>query len=145
MKYDSENQTMKKIQIAVSSIGARLWRNNSALGWCGKATKITKPTTCTLYPGTVVIQDARPLHAGLCKGSSDLIGFRVVFITPDMVGQRVAQFIACEVKSETGSPTKEQIGFLNLVHQAGGQALLAKSPETVLNALTSEELQNENT
>jgi hypothetical protein len=45
---------------------------------------------------------------GLCKGSSDLIGLRSLEITPELVGQRLAQFVALEVKAAQGVPSPEQ-------------------------------------
>ncbi len=39
---------------------------------------------------------------GLCVGSSDLIGFKSMTITPEMVGQKIAVFTALEVKTEKG-------------------------------------------
>ena len=70
--------------------------------------------------GSVLIKNARPLHAGLCAGSSDLIGWTVVEITPDMVGRKIAVFTAVESKTATGRATAEQLHFINTVRAAGG-------------------------
>lgn len=74
---------------------------------------------------------------GLCRGSSDLIGYRTVTITPDMVGQRVAVFTALEVKAPGGTHrvTAEQRHFLDVVEAAGGIAGVARSPEQAMLAL----------
>ena len=48
------------------------------------------------------------MRFGLCKGSSDLIGLRVLEITPKLVGQRLAQFVALEVKTAQGVLSPEQ-------------------------------------
>jgi len=64
---------------------------------------------------------------GLCEGSSDLIGWRSITITEDMVGQRIAQFVAIEVKNEAGKLRKTQAAFLNTVAEAGGRAGVARS------------------
>jgi hypothetical protein len=138
--YDSENQTMKKIQIAATAVGARLFRNNSALGWVGESRRITSRTTVTLNDGDVIVYKARPLHAGLCKGSSDLIGFRTLKITADMIGKSIAQFCAVEVKSETGKPTLEQISFLNILRDKGALSLLTRSVEDAVKELTREQI-----
>ena len=67
----------------------------------------------------MVIRQGRPLHAGLCVGSSDLIGYRQV--------DGLAQFVALEVKSATGRATKEQSQFLEHIQVAGGLAGIARS------------------
>ena len=99
----------------------RLFRNNTGTGWQGKTVQHT---------GTRLTLDSpRPLHAGLCNGSSDLVGWTEVEITPDMVGRKVAVFTAIECKTPTGKPTAEQTNFLNRVRTAGGFAGIARSPE----------------
>lgn len=62
------------------------------------------------------------ITTGLGKGSSDLVGWQSVTITPDMVGQKVAIFAAIECKSSKGKPSPEQRQFLDVVQQAGGIA-----------------------
>jgi len=66
---------------------------------------------------------------GLCKGSADLIGWKQVTITPDMVGQKVAVFASIEVKTPTGRLTPEQQIWLDAVQAAGGVAGIARSVE----------------
>jgi hypothetical protein len=69
----------------------------------------------------------RIIEAGLSiKGSSDFIGWQSVIITPGMIGQKIAIFIAVEVKATTKA-TPEQKHFLDMVQKAGGKAILAKS------------------
>ena len=125
----SEQAIQQRIRLACSRGLSRLWRNNVGTGWAGKANQIRHVCTMALRPGDVVIQNARPLHAGLCPGSADLIGYRTVTITPDMVGQQLAVFAAVEVKSPTGRPTPEQSAFLSHVCAAGGLAGIARSVE----------------
>jgi hypothetical protein len=74
----------------------------------------------------VLIHDARPLHAGLCEGSSDLIGWTPVTITPDMVGTTIAVFTAVEVKTGRVRVTEAQTRFLDAVTAAGGIARVAR-------------------
>jgi hypothetical protein len=76
-----------------------------------------------------VDQQGRFVRFGLCKGSSDLIGLRSLEITPEMVGQRVAQFVALEVKTASGVVSSEQRAFLQLVQQLGGVAAVCRSIE----------------
>ena len=119
----SEHITQQQILLAHGSGSVRLWRNNVGTGWAGQATKVTtgnlRTIATALRPGDVVIRQGRPLHAGLCVGSSDLIGYRQV--------DGVAQFVALEVKSATGRATKEQVQFLDHIQAAGGLAGIARS------------------
>jgi hypothetical protein len=66
---------------------------------------------------------------GLVKGSSDLIGWTAIEITPEMVGRKVAVFTACEVKSERGRVSKEQQNFIDQVNAQGGVAFVARSAD----------------
>jgi hypothetical protein len=119
----SEHAVQQRILMSCGSGDVRLWRNNTGLGWAGQSTRVTagnlRAVAAGLRPGDVVIRNGRPLHAGLCVGSSDLIGYR-------RVGE-LAQFVALEVKSATGRPTKEQTTFLNHIAAAGGIAGVVRS------------------
>lgn len=66
---------------------------------------------------------------GLGVGSSDIIGYTSVTITPEMVGTKVAVFTAVEVKKLGGKPTLEQLEFNNAISVAGGIAFVADSME----------------
>ena len=104
----TEQQTQQAIRLELSRGPVRLWRNNSGL----------------LYD-----RQGRAVSFGLCKGSSDLIGFRSITIGPEHVGQRLAVFAAVEVKSATGRATTEQQAFIEMVQAAGGLAGVARSTE----------------
>ncbi|MGI4886121.1 MAG: VRR-NUC domain-containing protein [Janthinobacterium lividum] len=72
----------------------------------------------------------RIVAAGLLTaGASDLIGFVPVTITPEMVGQTVAVFLALEVKTDLGIASREQQDFIAFVTKNGGYAGVARSPE----------------
>lgn len=60
-------------------------------------------------------------------GGSDLLGWRTVIITPDLIGKRVAVFTAIEVKSPTGRVAPNQSVFLQVVARAGGIAGVVRS------------------
>lgn len=104
----SEQQIQQRIRLALSKGPTRLWRNNT---------------------GALRDANGQLVHYGLCAGSSDLIGYRTVTITPDMVGQQVAVFAAVEVKAPKGRPTPEQTAFLEHITAAGGIAGIARSVE----------------
>ena len=119
----SEHEIQQRILLACGNGNTRLWRNNVGTGWAGQATKVTpgnlRAVSQALRPGDVVIRQGRPLHAGLCVGSSDLIGYRQV--------DGVAQFVALEVKSAPGRASKEQVQFLEHISGAGGCAGVVRS------------------
>ena len=60
-------------------------------------------------------------------GGSDLIGYRKVKITPDMVGTEIAVFAAVEVKTAQGRATEQQKAFIEHIQSAGGLAGIARS------------------
>jgi hypothetical protein len=69
----------------------------------------------------------RPVQFGLARGSADLIGWRTITITPDMVGQQLAVFTSIEVKLPNGRVRPEQHAWLGAVQGAGGIAGIARS------------------
>jgi hypothetical protein len=105
----NEMNRLRAIMLGLSSLTVRLWRNN-----CG------------------ALKDAegRLVRYGVANpGGSDLIGWKVVTVTPDMVGRKVAIFTAIEVKGERGKPTEAQAKFLACVALDGGLAGVARSLE----------------
>lgn len=130
-KVQPEQIVQDTIMEAVNESGGIVFRQNVGMGWQGDVTVIKKPSVVQLHAGDVVIRKARPLHAGLIKGSSDLIGWRSVpvsSLSPDAV---VAQFVAVEVKTDTGTSSPEQRHFVSMVQRAGGVAGVARSPADV--------------
>ena len=87
----------------------------------------SKSMSIPVEVGDIVIRKARPLHAGLCEGSSDLIGWTTVQITPDMVGKKVAIFTGVECKSKKGKASEEQKNFDKVVKNNGGISVIAKT------------------
>jgi hypothetical protein len=104
----TEQQIQQHIRLACSTGATRLFRNNT---------------------GTLKDQHGRPVQFGLCKGSADLIGWRTVTVTPEMVGTTVAVFTSIEVKTATGRLRPEQQQWLDAVQAAGGIAGVARSVE----------------
>lgn len=105
----TETNLMHTIMLAEH--GCKLFRNNT---------------------GAIKDENGRLVRFGLCKGSSDLIGWQTMEVTQDMVGRRVAIFLAIEVKTASGKPTPEQLNFLKRVHDAGGRSGVARSIDDVL-------------
>jgi hypothetical protein len=110
----SEHEIQQRIRLACGRGPVRLWRNNT---------------------GAMADQQGRFVRFGLCKGSSDLIGLRSVVVSPEMVGQRLAQFVALEIKTARGLVSPEQRAFLELVEQLGGVAAVCRSVEAAEQAL----------
>ena len=132
----SESTLMRQAMIAVSRAGSRVFRNNVAMAWVGEAQKVARFMTVKVGPGDVVIRNARPLHAGLCDGSSDLIGFTPVEVRPEHVGSKLAVFTAIETKSQKGRVTPEQKNFVAQVNASGGLAGVAYSIDEAVAIVT---------
>lgn len=96
---------------------------------------LSKDPNIRLFRNNVgVLQDVNGQHVryGLCPGSSDLIGWTAVEVTPSMVGTRIAIFTAQEVKTPTGRVTVEQENFIAAVIRAGGFAGVVRDTSDAL-------------
>jgi len=117
-----ELNVQNNIKLAMSP-ETKLFRNNVGMAYIGKSKKFQN--------GDVLITNARIFHGGLCKGSSDLIGWTTKTVTPEMVGNKIAIFTAVEVKkTEKSNIRPEQTRFINAVKNDGGFAGIAWSDET---------------
>lgn len=124
----TEKTIQTEIMLAIGNGRVRIFRNNVGNGVTGsKMTRIDKPCTMSLHAGDWVVRNGRRIQFGLCPGSSDLIGWRTVTITPDMVGKQLAVFTAVEVKASTGRPSDDQVNFIQSVRDAGGLAGVART------------------
>ena len=110
----AESALVRALLLRGSALGARLFRNNVG-----------------------ALQDSRGgwVTYGLCKGSPDLVGWRSVTVTPDMVGTRLAVFVGVEAKTDRGWLSEEQRAFLGALEAAGGIAVVARSTEDLAEAL----------
>lgn len=70
---------------------------------------------------------AARISYGLGKGTGDLIGFRRITVTPEMVGRPLAVFTSVECKTDTGTVRSEQQAWLEFVNACGGIAIIARS------------------
>ncbi len=119
----SEIDLMRNLQKLASTLGARLFRQNSGMAWVGKVER--GPGVKRLGEHDVVIRGARPFHAGF-EGMSDLGGWVPVTITPEMVGQAIAVYAQVEVK-ENARVTEAQAKWIAAVNKAGGRAGVARN------------------
>lgn len=118
------NQLRKR----ASELGARLFRQNSGMGWIGKVERGFPGKKVILGPNDVVIRNARPFHAGF-DGLSDLGGWTPITITAGMVGATFAQYAQVEVKFGRDRATKDQLAWIEAVNAAGGRAGIARNEE----------------
>ena len=103
----SETALQNKIRLAVGKLkDTRIFRNNVGM--------------------------INGVQFGLCVGSSDLIGFQSVTITPEMIGQKVAIFTAIEVKTEEGKVSEQQTKFLSMVQKFGGIGAVVRSVDDAI-------------
>ena len=117
-----ESNIIKEIQLKFSKLHWRLFRNQTGTAWQGQVVKQGNREI-------VVLKNPRYITFGLTKGSSDLIGWRPVVVTQEMVGTTIAQFTAVEVKSGELRLTDEQKQFLQVVNTMGGYGIKAGSTE----------------
>ena len=110
---NSETKLQQEIRLALGTIPSlRLFRNQVG--------QLPDPRT------------GRYVQFGLAKGSSDLVGFKTIKITPEMIGQEIAQFVSIEIKTERGKLTEVQENWLQKVHDAGGIVGVARSIQDAL-------------
>lgn len=115
-----EKSIKAQIQIALSKDQSiRLFNQPQGMAWMGEIVSKT--------PAEIILANYRPVKFGLAPGSSDLIGWRSVEITEEMIGQRLAVFLALEIKSKSGRLRPEQSNFIAVVERAGGIAGVARS------------------
>jgi len=113
----NETAIQQHIRLALGKLRhVRMFRNN-----CGK---LPDPRT------------GRWIEFGVGNpGGGDLLGWRTVTVTPEMVGQKVAQFVSLEVKTATGRVRPEQERWRQVVQQAGGVAAVVRNVEDAERAL----------
>ena len=113
---NSETKIQQEIRLALGQRSdLRLFRNETG--------KLPDPRT------------GQWVQFGLAKGSSDLIGFKTIKITPEMIGQEIAQFVSLEIKTERGKLTDIQENWLQKVKSSGGIVGVARTVKDALNIL----------
>lgn len=132
----SETNDLRLMMLALGKDckNVRIFRNNT-----GKAYQANK----VLRVGnTITLTDYRVVEAGLCVGSSDLIGLTMITITPDMIGKQVAVFTAIEGKTNRGVASEAQNNFINMVNNFGGIAGVARGEQQAVELIKKHELSN---
>ena len=102
----TESQLIARVERRAEQLGLQLYRNQV---------------------GTYHLPDGRWIRSGLCVGSSDLIGWMSVVITPAHLGRTLAVFVGVEAKGEKGRLAPAQQAFLQTVTQAGGVSGVVRS------------------
>ena len=133
----SEKNIQTDIMLAASQSGATVFRNNVANGLVGQMTRVDKDGPVMLRKGDWIVRNGRRTQFGLCVGSPDLIGWKSVVITSDMVGKRIACFMGLEVKTSTGRATEDQKNFIEQVRKAGGLAGIVRSADDAIGVLNT--------
>ena len=104
-----ETNIMNKIMLSMSKKGYLIWRNQV---------------------GLFKTMDGRTVNIGI-KGSSDLMAVKPTVITPEMVGQTLAVFVAVEVKTATGRQSEPQKKWQKAVEKLGVKYILARSENDI--------------
>jgi len=111
-----EQPILKRILLACSRGPVRLWRNNC---------------------GALQDRNGRWVRFGVANpGGADLIGFKTITVTPELIGTKLAIFCAIEVKQKSGRIRAEQQAFIDNVRVHGGLAGIARSVEEAKKVLT---------
>lgn len=106
----------------------RLFRINAGSGWaCSPQDliRVQKTMAITVHKGYIVMRKPRIFH-GAPDGWPDLAGWETIEITPEMVGQKIAVFVAEEVKA-TGGLSKIQKMFRDVLVSMGGVFRVVKN------------------
>ena len=116
MAKQEETNVWRQILLDASPLGFRLYRNQRYKGQIVRNGVVTNSWA----------------DCGLRDGAGDLIGYRIIEITQDMVGQKIAQFANIETKRVSGGKVSEdQEKVIKQVLNDGGFACVARSIEDI--------------
>ena len=104
-----ETKIQNRIMMDMSEKGYLVWRNQV---------------------GLFKTLDGRTVNIGI-KGSSDLMAIKPTVITPEMVGQTLAVFVAVEVKTATGRQSEPQKKWQKAVEKLVVKYILARSENDI--------------
>lgn len=122
----------RQTQVTASKHGARLFRTSPGLAWT-----TTKEKTVKVNATDVLLRDAHPIKTAI-EGMSDNCGWVSVDVTADMVGSRVALYVAVEDKFGAGRTTPEQKAFIAAVRRSGGRAGVSRGDDDTVAILNGE-------
>lgn len=130
---------LKHVLLDATRRGWRLFPNNVGTAWAGDVVEDYHYTSqrrkrfkgadvfYEVKRKAVTLANAYFVRYGLCRGSLDAVGWRTVVITPDMVGRRIAQFVAVDAKTPSyDRASEDQKNFIRQVRKAGGYAALGR-------------------
>ena len=124
---NKEGALIARVLIWASAQGWRLFRNSKGGAWQGTVIEDYKASGKRRPVRIVLLHVARFIQFGLlAPGSSDLVGWRPLRITPEMVGKTVAQFAVCELKTKGVTASDDQRNFVARVRKAGGYAAIVR-------------------
>lgn len=121
---NSESAVQAQVRLEASRKGVQLWRNNVGV----MVNEVGVPVRYGLA------NDSKQLNAVIKSG--DLIGWRSVLITPQMVGSMIAQFASRECKRvgwtyKGDAREQAQLKWAEVVTAAGGDACFCSGEGTL--------------
>lgn len=99
----AEKDIINEILLRASERGHRLFRQNTGKGWVGRQVRMGVTSS-----DRITLADPRPLIAGLCVGSPDVVGYTSTGV-----------FVGIEVKTPGVRVTPEQKAFLDAARSRG--------------------------
>jgi hypothetical protein len=118
----SHTAALKLTQLEATRKGWRLLINTIYRGWTGELVRDWK----TSEGLRVELKRAAFRVFGLGTGTLDLVGWRPVVVTADMVGQTIAQYVEVDAKTQGyRRMSAEQKNRARCVREAGGFAGIA--------------------
>ena len=142
LSRQAHSTVVQRVLMYVSELGWRLFKNHVGSAWHGIVGEEFMISDKRGKFKVIELRKAYMITYGLRPGSSDLVGWQTVKITPDMVGDRIAQFCAIECKTgQYATITAEQRNFLQVVRKAGGYAAVAQlnGKEVILKEVEKDE------
>lgn len=128
MSNKEETNLQRRIQVELSGLHTRLFRNHRGAAWQGSNFQVRN--------GRVISGNARFVTFGLAPGASDFVGMHRIVITADMVGKSLSVPVMLETKTEDQRTTKEQKSFLSMAHDMGCISGVATSIDEAKNIIS---------